>query len=138
MKYKFKPQTCLLVAGLLAATYAEACYYQNTSVLCVANGVTVDTHNWLDNTGTGITLTATTDWVVSYTSPHLVWQSTGAGGATSYTGGGNQYYCHGPAKFLDYSSHSVSVPDWMADSISSVNTTMPVIFLGASTSGSPC
>ena len=137
MKYKFKPQTCVLVAGLLAATYAEACFYQNTSVLCAANGAVVDAHGWLDGSGSGISLTATSDWVESDTSPHLVWQSTGAGGTDSYTGG-TEYHCHGPAKFYDYSGHSVSVPDWMANSLSTANPNIPEIFLGASTAGNPC
>jgi len=46
MKYKFKPQTGILVAGMLAASYASACFWQQTDAICFASGTSVDTIYW--------------------------------------------------------------------------------------------
>ena len=56
MKYKFKPQKAILVAGVLAAAYAEACWYQNTSAVCFTAGAKVDQYgSWPDGNGSGQT-----------------------------------------------------------------------------------
>jgi hypothetical protein len=125
MKYKLKPQTALLVGGLLAASYANACLYQATSVLCAASGDTIDTIYWnSDYTGgTGKQpVTATMDWVVVANGSSSQFSFTGAGfHGTNYSGyiadNGtfNSTYCSGPAQFKDFSLHSTSVT-WVANS----------------------
>ncbi|HEV2391609.1 MAG TPA: hypothetical protein VG146_04510 [Verrucomicrobiae bacterium] len=52
MKFKFKPQTAVLIGGMLAAAYAEACYYSNTTAICFVSGNQVDTIPWPDGTST--------------------------------------------------------------------------------------
>jgi len=123
MKYKFKPQTGILVAGMVAATYASACYYQGTSALCFASGATVDTILWGGdaslNLGTKPVI-ASSDWLVYPNGPtgFFYWStpigSAGRAVATRDTGT-VQSYCSGPAHFMDFSSHSTSVT-WVANS----------------------
>ena len=131
MKYKFKPQTGLLVAGLLAASYANACLYQATAVKCVASGDTIDTIYWnsdysnYKSLGLGSQpVTATQDWWVTAngSSGYLSYQTTGHG--TNYTnyradnGTVNTKYCSGPAQFKDFSLHSTSVT-WVPNTANS-------------------
>ena len=52
MNYKFKPQKAILVAGIMAAAYAEACYQQATSAVCFQAGEAIDTFNWSDVSAT--------------------------------------------------------------------------------------
>ena len=140
MKYRFKPQTCLLVAGLLAATYSEACYYQNTSVLCVTSGSTVSTWTWNINPYNQATVTATQDWYVYDTSHHLVYVGSGNSGNTriiNSSGAANSGDCHGAASFKDVSNHTVSVPDWSYGSVGS-GSGVATWYYGASTSGGTC
>src|SRR5689334_20953458 len=114
MGYKFKPQTGILVAGLLAATYAEACWYEGTSVLCVASGSTVDKIRW-STTGTDLNVTASADWLVtSQPGYHIVTSGTGAGGYQGYNGDGGSIpdYCTGPVHFTDAAGNTASVAGW--------------------------
>lgn len=123
MKYKFKPQTAILVAGMLAATYASACYYQQTSAVCYVSGDTVDTILW---SGGAVSLgtkpvIASSDWLVNATgsSGYFTWDSQSGGPSYSDPlgdGGGLPEYCSGPAHFLDFSGHSTSVNSWVANS----------------------
>ena len=126
MKYKFKSQTGILVAGMLAATYASACYYQQTSALCFASGDTVDTIVWNGifgpSQGTAYVI-ASSDWLVTATgsSGYFTWDSSSGGPSYSDPtpdGSSAPTYCSGPAHFLDKSSHNTSVNSWMAQSTS--------------------
>lgn len=116
MRFKFKPQTGLLVAGLLAASYSEACYYQGTSAVCIASGATVDGITWNSNTGAGQQpITASQDWIVyAQANHHVVWSGTGAGGyqGTGGDGGTLPNYCVGPVHFTDASGNTSSFASW--------------------------
>ncbi len=123
MKYKFKPQTGILVAGMLAATYASACYYQGTSALCFASGDTVDTIYWNGPTaGLGSQpIIASVNWLVNANGPsgYFSWSTPiGTGGRETRTGDGGTVpsYCSGPAHFLDFSGHSTSINSWVSNS----------------------
>lgn len=123
MKYKFKPQTGILVAGLLAVTYAEAtCWYQGTSAVCFLSGDTVDQIVWNNGTSTSKTpVTATADWSVNAPAGgtgYLVHSGTGGTGYTTYTADPSvtdPTSCDGPGQFRDYSNHLTSVNDWWSD-----------------------
>jgi hypothetical protein len=137
MKFKFNIQKSLLVGGLLAAAYADAdCWVQTTSFLCVTSGSTVDSFSWLDNHGGTQDFTATSDWWESATA-NFVYSVT-SGGHTGYTPTSNATYCDGPAKFTDFSSHSVSIPDWQIGSLDRNARSTPEIHLNATTTGSGC
>lgn len=122
MRFKFKPQTGILVAGLLAATYAEACYYQGTSAVCVTAGSTVDDIAWSSATTVTRYITASSDWVVysnTGSGKYLVWTGTGPGGynGTASDGGSIVGYCTGPVHFTDAAGNTASVASWSAGSI---------------------
>lgn len=120
MKFIFKPQTSILVAGLLAAAYAEACYYQATSAVCIAAGTTgLDSWVW-DNGGGTVNVTASSDWII-YASPnhHLVVSGSGTYKGYGSDGGTIPAWCTGPVHFADASNNTVSVTSWSAYSITS-------------------
>ncbi|HLH54026.1 MAG TPA: hypothetical protein VKY92_10480 [Verrucomicrobiae bacterium] len=133
MKYKFKLQKSLLVGGLLAATYAEACWVQTTSFLCVLSGAKVDDLTWADGSGPS-NFTATSDWWFSQ-SANFVY-SVASGGNQNHSAGTTDY-CHGPATFKDYSLHNVSVPDWQKGTIDTTLQTPQIILTPNSTSSGP-
>jgi len=123
MKYKFKSQTGILVAGMLAATYASACFYSQTSAICFASGTTVDTIYWGGNGyGQGQNnVIASSDWWVNADGPsgYFYWSSPAVGTGNSNTtddNHANPAFCSGPAHFLDKSGHNTSVNSWMANS----------------------
>jgi hypothetical protein len=120
MRFKFKPQTGILVAGLLAATYAEACYYQATGAVCVAAGTSVDDIYWNNTSGspTHKVVTASSDWIINSGAGHYVSVS----GSGSYQGYGNDGgtipdYCTGPVHFTDASGNTASVSSWSYKSL---------------------
>ncbi len=104
MKYKFKPQTAILVAGIMAAAYSEACVQQATQVLCVTSGTSLSTdvqwHNSDGSNGLTASPTARTDW---YYAASDALQLNVATGYNSYTADYSSYpaYCYGPAQFTD-------------------------------------
>lgn len=107
MRYKFNPQKSILVAGLLATAYAQACYVQvSTGITCVNSGSTIDTFNWLD--GVKATVIATSNFTQDVVK-------TASSGIVSF----NQNYCGGPAKFTDRSGHVNTVNLWEAGSLNS-------------------
>lgn len=122
MRFKFKPQTGILVAGLLAATYAEACYYQGTSAVCVQSGTQVDAISWSNHPmDPAKAVTASADWVVysdTGSGKYLVWSGTGPGGynGTAGDGGSLPTYCTGPVHFQDASGNTASVASWSGGS----------------------
>lgn len=64
-KYNFRPQTCLLVMGVVASAYAF-CYTQVTSgtAVCFYSGDSVDSLAWPSlGPGGSTTVIATADWV---------------------------------------------------------------------------
>jgi hypothetical protein len=105
MKYKFKAQTCILVAGMVASAYAT-CYMQETSgtAICFAAGQTVDYIYYWHGGTLSDDVVATSDWVHGYqtgtsqTKNFLNAYTTGSGYST-YTAD-KPLYCYGPAKFL--------------------------------------
>ena len=140
MKYTFKTHKAVLVAGLLAATYAQACYYQTTkSFTCVLGGHTVDKITWLDGTTSGVS--ADGDWVVQPTSS-MVYTSTGVGGRSTVVNGGAAHYCTGRADVEEYlQSNSWLVPSWMGNSVTAnAGTLAQPYYSGASatTGGATC
>ncbi len=116
MKYKFLPQTCLLVGGLAATLYAD-CWYQQTATLtyCFYSGAAVDTLSWHGSGGSS-TVYATSSW--------NQWEQNGVKGylnSVVYYFGTNPRdnydyqpptYCYGPAKFTDPAGNTDSVPYW--------------------------
>lgn len=118
MKFKFKPQTGVLVAGLLAAAYSEACYYQGTTAVCIASGTPVD-QIWWNNPYTGFSksITASADWTITSTK-HLVVSGSGTYGGFQSDGGTIPDYCTGPVHFTDASGGTSSFNSWSYQSIS--------------------
>lgn len=110
MKYKFKPQTAILVAGIMAAAYAEACYQQVTSAYCgIAAGTPLNTTiGWWNDDGTqgsSSVVKARTDWYYQATDMWL--PGTGSGYNTVNNDGNQPTYCHGPAEFADWAGQTV-------------------------------
>ncbi len=67
MKYKFKPQTGLIVGGMLAGAYASATCYWQSSVNCAPSGSEVDIVYFDTGNGTGgiqYTIYSSADWVI--------------------------------------------------------------------------
>jgi len=127
MKYKFKPQTGILVAGMLAASYASACFWQQTDAICFASGTSVDTIYWNGGGAGTAEVYASSDWWVNADGPsgYFYWSSPAVGtGNVNYTDDShaNPSLCSGPAHFLDYSGHNTSVNSWVANSASSGKT----------------
>ena len=121
MKFKFKPQTGILVAGILAATYAEACYYQTTSAVCIAASTTVDNIYWNNPfTGNPTPVTASADWTIDSGPGHYV-AISGAGAYQGYVndGGSIPNYCTGPVHFTDASGNTASVASWSVGALDS-------------------
>jgi hypothetical protein len=120
MKFKFKPQTALLVGAVLATTYAEACWYSGTHALCFVANQQVDTIYYPDGVNSSAVV-ATGDFIADAPGGHtLTYQGTGSGGYSSVSGGTIYYppFCTGPAKFTDLSGHSISL-EWENDTTSS-------------------
>lgn len=147
MKYKFKPQTAIMVAGLLATCYADACYYSGTQAVCFTSGSVVDGICWADGLATPSKITATSDWLL-FATPNLIYTGNGAGGAANGSPTGNaSSHCTGPAQFKDYSGHTTSVTTWMDHSVFNGTCSIPggnpvsinPIYLGGgTTSGGTC
>jgi len=121
MKYKFKSQTGILVAGLLAASYANACFYQQTASLCFASGATVDTIYWAGDNAHGTSdVKASSDWwmLANGSTGYLTYSApgTGPGHSAQTTDNGSKPLCHGPASFKDYTLDTISVTDWVPNS----------------------
>jgi hypothetical protein len=120
MNYKFKPRTALVVAGLVAATYAEACYYAQTATttVCFSSGTTIDRMYWPNNVGFE-PIIATADWnqgkqngTVGYLTSASTTVVQGQGYASASGLDTTPTYCYGPAKFLDPTSHYQTVSYW--------------------------
>ena len=112
MRFKFKPQTAMLIGGLLAVSYSEACWYSGTKATCYVSGDQVDTITWADN-GTTSAVTAQGDFTYSAPPGHqIAYQGTGSGGHVSLSNILNIVptpHCIGAASFLDRASHSTSL-----------------------------
>ena|SRR3974390_1673232 len=105
MKYRFNPQKSILVAGLMATAYAQACYVQvSTGITCESSGATVDSFTWVD--GAAASVIATSNFTQDVVKP-------GGPGYTTFT----QHYCAGPAKITDRSGHVNTLNYWEAGSI---------------------
>ena len=149
MIYKFKPQTGILVAGLLIATYADACYYQATSAVCFNSGDTVDVICWPDGLVGGSKVTATSQWSYSAAPNNLIYTGTGTVGnsTASLAGSGAPLsYCTGPAQFKDYAGHTTSVTTWENNTVNSgssacgvsLNQIKTIYPLGGTLTGGTC
>ena len=111
MKFKFKPQTCVLVAGLAAASYAEACYYQLTSATCFNSGDTVDNFYYYTTPSYAATpVIATSNWLSN--SNNVTTVNNGSQGYSSHTSPTGPQYCSGPAKFVDPAGHTDTLGTW--------------------------
>jgi hypothetical protein len=109
MRYKFNVQSSILVAGLVAASYAQACYYNYTSAKCFNSGDPVDVVFWPDGTTPASTVVATADW---YAIANNYKTGTGVGGYSSYTTASAPSWCGGPAKIKDPSGHFNALTEW--------------------------
>lgn len=115
MRFSFKPQTGILVAGLLAATYAEACYYQTTSAVCVAASTQVDQILWSNGGSSYTPIYASADWTISSgVGYQVVVSGSGTYAGYGYDGGMIPDYCTGPVHFMDASGNTASVSSWSA------------------------
>jgi hypothetical protein len=107
MRYKFNVQKSILIAGLMATSYAQACYYQqSTNSTCAPSGSTIDNFGWAD--GTPAYVIATSDFIMDSYNTH----STGYVGFT-------RKYCGGPAKITDRTTHVNNINYW---EVGSANT----------------
>jgi len=107
MKFKFKAQTCLVVAGLATTAYAATCFYQQTAgtTICFHSGDSVDTLHW--NSGNK-TVFATSDWNhghqnSSFQTLTSVTTVTSGQGIINYSSQPPDY-CYGPAKVVNPST----------------------------------
>ena len=129
MRFKFKAQTALLVGGLLAATYASACYYSTTqSGVCAGAGSTVNTITWQTPLGqsrpAASAVIAQYDWIYWWNSSAdngkaLCFAGSGAGGYYNHTVDIYVNYCIGPVWFTDAGLQVATVPYWVNGSTSS-------------------
>jgi hypothetical protein len=104
MKYKLKPQTAILIAGLVSAAYGQTCYY-TTSMVCYYSGATVDTCNMNGNTAP-VSIKASAEWDLNYST------TVCCGGGHSTLPSGN-VYCSGPAHFSNpVTSHDETISYW--------------------------
>ncbi len=139
MKYKFKSQRALLVGAVLAATYAEACWYSGTTAVCFVANDQVDTISYPDGVNSSAVV-ATGDFIADAPTGHtLAYQGRGSGGYTSVSGGTpySPYYCTGPAKFTDLSGHSVSL-EWESGTVDSSYSYAPAMYEDGTPTGGTC
>ncbi len=131
MKFKFTPQRSLLVGGLVAATYASACYYAETATLtvCFYAGTTtpVDYIGWWEGQQP---VYATSDWNHGYqdsTKQYLNSVTTMFGGNRSLTYTQQiPQFCYGPAKFTDPAGNTDTLPYWENGIASGGNPGVPL------------
>jgi len=140
MKYKLQPQKFVMIAGLVASTYAQACYYQTTHTFycCSVNNETVDKITWLDNTTSPVI--ADGEWPVTPTHS-MVYTSTGAGGAAGVANGGSALYCTGPALVYSYTGTPCGDITWMGNSVTHNYAVLAQPYyssISANTSGGTC
>lgn len=127
MTFKFKVQTALMVGGLVAASYANTCFYAQTTGLCFYSGNVVDEIVWAD--GSNSKVSATADW---YANANSYTSGSGAGGYTSYVPAtATPTWCSGPAKFQDPSGHTDSIPEWESNSADCNGFAVPLFTLSA-------
>lgn len=123
MRFSFRPQTGILAAGLLAATYAEACYYQTTSAVCVAGGTQVDTITWSSAPFTTRAVIASSDWTISSgVGYQVVVSGSGTYAGYGYDGGAIPDFCFGPVHFTDAAGNTASVNGWSTHSTDGNNS----------------
>ena len=126
MRYKFNPQKSIMVAGLLATAYAQACYIQvSTGITCETSGSTLDTFTWVD--GNPASVIATSDFT----------QDTFKTAVSGYLAR-TLRYCGGPAKLTDRSGHVNSINYWEAGSLSGLPPTPPTGTWGDIISATTC
>jgi len=129
MRFKLKPQTCMLVAGLVTSAYATTCYYQQTSATCFLSGAEVDRIYFPSlPSGSYKQVLATSNWIVY--ANNVVTTPNGNQGHTTYTAPplGPPPYCSGPAKFTEPVSGHLTTTPWQnntADYISFANPVPP-------------
>jgi hypothetical protein len=127
MKFKFKPQTCMLVAGIVTSAYAT-CYYQLTSATCFTSGTVVDNMSFLLNPGgTGIDtpIKASQDWVAQVNN--VTTTNNGHQGYSSWSSISTPLACSGPAKFTDpVSGQNETISLWENNSCLGSPATVPV------------
>ncbi len=110
MRFKFKPHTCMLVAGLVTSAYAT-CYYQQTSAICFPSGAQVDAIYFPSQNGSYTVVSATSDWIVY--ANNVVTTPNGNQGHTTYTSPPSKPpYCQGPAKFTEPVSGHLTTTPW--------------------------
>jgi hypothetical protein len=109
MRFKFKPQTCMLVAGLVTSAYAT-CYYQQTSATCFPSGAQVDAIYFPSQNGSYTAVYATSAWNVG--ANNVVTTSNGSQGYATYTPASPPGYCQGPAKFTEPVSGHQTTTYW--------------------------
>jgi len=105
MKFKLKPVTGMLVAGLAASAYG--CWSQTSTNICLSSGLTSG-ENLFPAEGGEITVTATADW------ENTTAVSAGTGLSTRSGTPGPANYCSGPGKFPNprNTSHTESITWW--------------------------
>jgi hypothetical protein len=127
MNYKLQAQKAILVAGLMATAYAQACYViVSTGITCENSGSTVDSTSWPN--GPTLNIISTSNW----TSQNMQYASSGGSTLTDYV------YCHGPAKFTDQTGHVNTVNDWYAGTIDGLYPSAPAGTVWGQTSGDNC
>lgn len=143
MRFKFKPQTALMVGGLLAATFASAsCFIQGSTAICYTSGSVVDNIPWQADTDwspnpTAQDVIATADWTYNASNPanSLVYSGAqnGHGYVNSYDSPGYTHntviQCNGPVKFKDPSGQYQTVSRWNNGIVSGTTNYKPSLLI---------
>jgi len=110
--YAFSPQAGILIAGLVAGSYAQACYTTPpTQAFCFLSGQNVDEITW--NSGAQFVI-ATANWDHGFQNGHAVLLSSVVA-STSSSQNINSLsvsYCYGPAKYKDGAGNMETVTYW--------------------------
>lgn len=113
MKYKLKPQTGLLIAGLLSSAYANACWY-TTSMVCYSSGIQVDTVYFSPSSKA---IYASADWEIDY--------GTQTPNGFGKPNNGPNVYCSGPAHFANPITMGNETISYWQDNVGSGGSATP-------------
>jgi len=110
MKCKWRRESCILAALMIAGSYAIAttCYKTSNSATCFASGASVDQITWANPAHGTVDVLANGDWTLTTGAIFTGIEGTGAPTYNTYT----PPACSGPAKFTDPNTHNQTIGYW--------------------------